>query len=85
MPDCERTERCPYFTEYLEDLKAMQEMWKEKYCREDKSQCARYMVLEALGPDRIPRYLAPTQIDGAKDLIAEAEHVANKPDSGDDK
>ena len=70
--DCERLEKCRYFNEQLKDLKAVQEMWKRKFCKDDNSKCARYMVLKALGADRIPKYLVPTQVDKAKELIEES-------------
>ena len=78
MTDCERTKKCPYFNEHLKDLKGIQEMWEKKYCRTDKSQCARHMVLEALGSDYVPKLRLPTQIDRANELIAEGKDAANE-------
>lgn len=69
MSDCERMELCRYFKEQIKDFGAMQEMWKRKFCRGDKTRCARYMVLKALGVDHIPPYLVPTQVDKAKEII----------------
>lgn len=71
MSCCERMEKCKYFNERLKELEAVQEMWKKNYCRADKTQCARYMVLQALGLDKVPNNLVPTQIDRAKSLISD--------------
>lgn len=75
MNECERMDRCRYFIEHLKDLEAIQEMWKRKFCQGDKNQCARYMVLKALGPDQVPDYLVPTQVDIAKEIIGEGQNI----------
>ncbi|HIJ78551.1 MAG: hypothetical protein OEY01_05435 [Desulfobulbaceae bacterium] len=69
MNECERMDRCRYFLEHLKELEAVQEMWKRKFCKGDKNQCARYMVLKELGVDQVPDYLVPTQVDKAKEIL----------------
>lgn len=73
MPDCERIEHCRYFTEQLQDLEAVQEVWKRRFCRTDNSKCARHMVLRTLGKEHVPSYLVPTQVEEAQRIIDQAK------------
>ena len=46
------------------------EMIKKKYCKGDNSDCARFMVFEALGRQKVPSDLFPSQTDRAREIIA---------------
>jgi hypothetical protein len=44
----------------------------EKYCFEDNTRCARYMVFKALGREHVPPTLLPSQVDKAEEIIRRA-------------
>jgi hypothetical protein len=46
------------------------ERLKERYCRNDGVNCARLMVRDALGADKVPVDLYPMQKAKAKDLLS---------------
>ena len=43
---------------------------KKKYCKEDNSRCARFMVFKKLGKPKVPTDLFPNQIEKATSVIA---------------
>ena len=70
MPDCECIKGCPYFNnEILQEIDIVLELRKQKYCRGDKTICARYMVFKALGKRVVPPTLLPSQIEEAEAII----------------
>ena len=42
---------------------------KKKYCESNKNNCARYMVLQAIGPEYVDNTLFPHMLDRAMELI----------------
>ena len=42
---------------------------KKRFCRGDNANCARHMVLAALGRERVPPDLSPNQQDRARAII----------------
>lgn len=71
MADCELLATCPFFRETMADMPAATEVVKQRYCRGDKSGCARYRVYEALGRRRVPVDLFPNETARARALIAQ--------------
>jgi hypothetical protein len=69
MPDCERLATCPFFNDKMANMPAMSGIYKQKYCREDYQNCARYMVFVARGKEAVPRDLFPNQLSRARDII----------------
>lgn len=69
MPKCECLTNCPFFHDKMDNMPAMSNLIKKKFCEGDNAQCARYMVFVALGPKMVPTDLFPTQIDRAKKLV----------------
>jgi hypothetical protein len=72
MIDCEMLPSCPFFNETLPNMPAMAEYLKTLYCRIDFNKCARYMVRQALGKEKVPIDLFPDELERAKRLIAMA-------------
>ncbi|MDA3941104.1 MAG: hypothetical protein PF693_17640 [Spirochaetia bacterium] len=69
MQECELIESCPFYNDQLKgDAKQIESM-KEKYCRTNNLNCARYMVFIALGKESMPEELFPHQKDRAYELI----------------
>ncbi len=70
MPDCGLIEKCLFFNDKMENKPALTEMYKQKYCKGDYPACARYVVVEALGREKVPPNLFPNQADTAKRIIS---------------
>ena len=69
MADCELTAKCLFFNDKMANMPSMAGMMKRKYCQGDFNNCARFMVCKALGMDKVPADLSPSQTDRAKELI----------------
>ena len=69
MADCELIEKCLFFNDKMGNKPSTAEM-KKKYCKGDHSVCARYMVVEAMGREKVPPNLFPNQADEAKRIIS---------------
>lgn len=69
MANCECLETCPFFNDRMAEKPAMAQVYKNKYCLGDKTNCARYYVRGKLGKDKVPIDLYPNQMDKAK-LVA---------------
>ncbi|MBI5546496.1 MAG: hypothetical protein HY901_21660 [Deltaproteobacteria bacterium] len=68
MPDCEFTERCPFFNDRMANMPTIANFYKGKYCRGTFLDCARFQVSKAKG-GVVPVDLFPNQIERAADLI----------------
>ena len=71
MAGCERLLNCPIVNDPKEGTVSAEKV-KEKYCNNNYSACARYMVLKSVGADFIPNDLMPDQVERAKETIEEA-------------
>ena len=69
MPECKLLETCPFFNDKMPIDSGMGAMYKKKYCENDNTSCARYMVVEALGREKTPVDLFPNMIDRAEETI----------------
>lgn len=70
MADCELLAGCVFFNDKLDNMPGLAEIYKDRYCRKDNSQCARYVVAQALGREKVPLNLYPNQMPRAKEIIA---------------
>lgn len=50
-------------------MSATAHIMKKRYCLEDNSKCAGFMVVNALGRQKVPADLFPNQYDRAEELI----------------
>lgn len=71
MNECEFINKCPFFLGKLAEKPVETEELKEKYCRKNNLNCARYMVAQAAGPEKIPADLYPDEKIVAYGIIAE--------------
>lgn len=69
MPDCELSTKCLFFNDKMANMPSTASMMKRKYCQGNFEQCARYIVCKALGRDKVPADLTPSQVDKAKQII----------------
>ena len=70
MTECECLAGCPFFNDHMANMPTIAEMMKKRLCKEDNSECARYMVFKALGKPRVPSDLFPNQIERAQQIIS---------------
>lgn len=65
MGECESIGSCPFFNGVND------EDMKDKYCKKNNLNCARYMVSGALGKEFVPADLNPDEKQRAYMIIAE--------------
>lgn len=70
MPMCEKTEKCQFFNDRMENMPPTSPAMKESYCATDKTGCARYMVSTAGHP--VPADLFPDMRDRAMGILGRA-------------
>ena len=68
MADCEKLEKCPFFTDKMVAMPSVTTLMKQTYCRGDKKQCARYVVSSAGIP--VPPDLFPNHHGRAREILA---------------
>ncbi len=71
MGECEFIQKCPFFNDRLDIKSDDIENLKNKYCRNNNLNCARYMVALSLGPDKMPPNLSPQEKERAYEVIAQ--------------
>ena len=79
MRYCNRVDTCEYFTETLAGKPEwVAESYKSRFCHEDVTHCARYVVSERLGLAYVPATLGPHESMKAVELMQAAgqEHAA---------
>ena len=67
MTDCKRLEKCLFFNNKLDNMPKLAERYKNKFCKGDCKNCARYIVAEATGS--CPNDLFPNQIERVEKII----------------
>lgn len=70
MPDCKLLAGCSFFNGMMKNMPATAELLKERYCRTDNTECARYIVFSALGRENVPIDLAPNNIARARAIVS---------------
>ena len=70
MPDCQLLENCLFFNDRMANMPSTAEVIKIRYCREENSGCARFMIYQAIGKGKVPQDLFPNQSDRAEKVIA---------------
>lgn len=70
MANCECLAGCIFFNDKMQNKPSTAQMYKNKYCLGDSSDCARHIVFETLGKTSVPADLFPNNINRAKEIIA---------------
>lgn len=70
MGNCELISKCIFFNDKMANMPSTANMLKKKYCQGDHTKCARYVVCKALGREKVPGDLTPSQMDKARLLLA---------------
>lgn len=76
MPECSLIANCAFFNDKMANKPGTAEMMKKKYCKEQYTDCARYVVCKALGRDKVPADLFPIQTDRATEMLKRAGKVS---------
>ena len=69
-------ETCSLLRDMLAYAPDLAEETKQAYCHEEPSACARYMLLDELGPDYVPPDILPGDTNRARELILQARQQA---------
>lgn len=70
MADCECLNKCIFFNDKMANKPGTAEMYKSKYCKGDNTHCARYQVFKALGREKVPADLFPSQENRVEKIVA---------------
>ena len=81
MSDCECLPRCPFFNDKMANMPGMAAIQKRRYCQGDNTQCARHIVLKALGREKVPPDLFPSDTDRAKAILSGKSTLAHSIDN----
>ena len=73
MAQCECLPGCPFFNDKMPDSTGLGKIYKDKYCLGDNANCARHMVMKALGKPAVPANLYPNMRDVAQNLIKQGK------------
>ncbi len=74
MKECKNLTGCPFFNDKMAEKPALASMMKKRYCLDDSTSCARYIVCEALGKENVPENLFPNMTARAEELITAQIH-----------
>ena len=69
MATCEKLPKCPFYQGKMDINTGLGSMYKKKYCENDKTTCARYIVATQLGPEYVTNSLYPNMNDAANKLL----------------
>ncbi len=69
MALCEYASGCPFFNDKMAKRPTTAGLLKQEYCENNSSKCARLIIREKLGADKVPADLYPNRIDKVKELI----------------
>ena len=70
MAECEKTPKCQFFGDQMDNMPASAAAMKQMFCMTDKQACARYQV--STSGKTVPPDLFPDMIDRARTLISQA-------------
>ncbi len=69
---CEYLEQCLFYNDKMPMGQGIGSIFKKKYCEGNRDICARYLLLNALGPSAVPNILYPNMLDTAREIIGKA-------------
>ncbi len=66
---CKYFKQSTFFDKQLSKMPSLANMLKQQFCYGDYVHCARYLVREKLGSEKLPPDLYPNDIDRGKSLV----------------
>jgi hypothetical protein len=70
MSECECLVGCPFFHDRMPIESGLGIVYKMNYCIGDFTKCARHIVVQVLGKERVPADLYPNQQARVAEIIA---------------
>ena len=70
---CSKYKACPFFNGLLKNQPDRIDYVKSSYCFDDYEHCARYVVSEKLGTEKVPENLLPQDVFDATKIISQYE------------
>jgi hypothetical protein len=78
MAGCPKKEVCTLLTDKsFQKMPGLLQRFRQNYCDDEFSLCARYKVAAACGDHLVPETMLPTQIDWAMQIIQEESPASN--------
>jgi hypothetical protein len=71
MASCECIVACPFFNDQMDSMPEIADKLKLKYCMGNNEECARYMVRQVAGAQKVPGDLFPNDKKSAMNIIRE--------------
>jgi hypothetical protein len=71
MANCEKLSSCAFFNETLPNMPITAQYLRNRYCLYNYLDCARYIVSQTLGKDKVPPDLFPEELTKAERIIAQ--------------
>lgn len=72
MANCESLEKCPFFNDKMAKKNVLAYVYKQRFCKGDNADCARYVVMKRLGKGKVPLDLYPNEMAKARKIVSEA-------------
>ena len=69
MAECENLGKCDFFHDKMKDMPATSALMKTRYCLENPTGCARYIIAKKLGREMVPKDLFPSQKNKAENIL----------------
>lgn len=69
MANCELIKQCIFFENQMREMPSTAAAFKNFYCEQGYDKCARYLVGNAIGFDKVPDNLFPGQRDLVETII----------------
>lgn len=70
MSECSLTKGCIFFNDKMEAKPGLTSMYKNKYCKGNYEDCARYMVATTIGRGEVPSNMFPNMKEKAEEIIS---------------
>jgi hypothetical protein len=70
MPGCELLQTCVFFNDGMAKMPISAAYFKSNFCNMDNSKCARFIVHKALGKEKVPADMYPTELQRAGRLVS---------------
>jgi hypothetical protein len=69
MNNCECLETCPFFKGEMNDYPESAELLKQRYCKGNNCDCARYLIFSSIGKKYVPKDMYPYERKRSKEII----------------
>ncbi len=76
MVECELLQTCRFFNDKMGETPKTADLMKNRFCLGDKSECARYVVFQVLGREKVPIDMFPNEGERATAVIAGSRILA---------